>query len=431
MHRARDHVDLERLAELTARRPCREVVAVAGGRACHVVGGAVRDCLIGRSHRDLDLLVDGDGARIARQLAERLSGRLVDLGGEAFASWRIALAGEEVDLWDRAGATLEQELARRDLTVNALAVELPGGRLCDPLGGLDDLGAGKLRTPKLENMRADPLRALRLVRLAAELPGFTPTADTVTAAREAGTELERVAGERIREEWSRLLRAADPVRAFRLLRDVELYPRLWAETSERDPARTAASAVARLHEAAEALEGALPASLPAAEPGIAFDALLLAALSDPLAATTYLARRRYRSGSEATRLRRLLSWPILPGCEAACRRFLHRLANDAPTGLLWLGARALAEDRGSRWREAVRRVAALETACGSEIRNPAPLLTGDFLAAATGLSGRALGRALDSALAAQVLGTVRTRDEALALVRRLDRLGVWDRAKGR
>lgn len=436
-------VDLERLAELTARRPCGEVVAAAGGRACHVVGGAVRDCLIGRPHRDLDLLVDGDGARIARQLAERLSGRLVDLGGEAFASWRIVLAGEEVDLWDRAGATLEQELARRDLTVNALAVELPGGRLCDPLGGLDDLKAGRLRTPQRENMRADPLRALRLVRLAAELPDFTPTADTMAAAREASTQIERVAGERIREEWSRLQRTADPARAFALLRDVDLYPRLWAEASEdagvpadrarrdphdheeRDPDDTAASSVARLQEAAGVLKRSLPTSLPPPEPGVAFDALLLAALPDPQAAVTRLARRRCRSRLEATGLRRLLSRPALPGSEAACRRFLHRLADDVATGLLWLGARALAEDRGDRWMEAVQRVAALEATGGAEIRDPAPLLTGDALAAATGLSGRALGRALDSALEAQVLGTVRTPDEALALVRSLHRLGVW------
>lgn len=390
----------------------------------------MRDCLLGRPHHDLDLLVDGDGERIARELADRLRGRLVDLGGDAFGSWRIVRAAGDVDLWDRAGAPLRRELARRDLTVNALAVELPSGELRDPLHGLDDLRAGILRCPRRDTLRDDPLRVLRLVRLGDELDGFIPTADTVTAARDAAPELARVAGERVREEWSRIQRTGDPAATLDSLLEVRLYPRLWTPpegTADSDDAAAheARRTVARLRDAAAELSAAAPASLPAPDPGVALDLLLLAALPRPAAAVAGLAQRRHRSQAEATRLRRLLCWPRPPGCDAACRRFLHQLAADASTGLLWLGARALAAHRRRPWTHSVTRVAGLEAAYGEEIRTPPTLLTGDALATSTGLSGRALGRALDAIREAQVLGTVRSPAAALRLVRRLAELGIW------
>lgn len=421
--------------ELVARRPCRELVAVAGDRACHVVGGAVRDALLGRPHRDLDLLVAGGGERIARELAARLRGRLVDLGGAAFGSWRIVRAAGDVDLWDHAGVPLRQELARRDLTVNALAVELPAGELRDPLRGLADLRAGTLRCPRPENLRADPLRVLRLVRLTGELAGFAPTPETVVAAREAAAEIERVAGERVREEWLRIQRTTDPAAMLALLCDVELYPRLWATSGDPadalDPAesraviREAKHTVAGLGAAAAELSGALPPSLPAPARGVALDVLLLAALPRPLPAAARLARRKARSRAEGKRLRHLLSWPRPPGSEAACRRFLHQLGADAATGLLWLGARTLTARRHRPWWSAVSRIAELEAGSGGIIRSPPTLFTGDVLHEITGLSGRTLGRALDALREAQVLGTVRTRDEALSLIQRLLALGVW------
>jgi tRNA nucleotidyltransferase/poly(A) polymerase len=420
-------VQLARLADLVARHPCRELVALVAGRPCYVVGGAVRDCLLGRPHRDMDLLVDGDGARLARELADRLPGRLVDLGGEAFGSWRVVTAGEEVDLWDSRGTSLEQELARRDLTVNALAVELPAGRLHDPLGALDDLRDGVLRAPRHDSMQADPLRALRLVRLATQLPGFAPDPATRAAARDASPHIADVAGERVREEWLRLQRAADPVAALELLRDVGLYARLWGE-ADPNAGAGAERTVARLGEAAEDLQASLPAGLPAPDRGVALDLLLLAALPQPATALSRMARRRQRSAAEATRLRRLLSWPALPIRDAAARRFLHQLDDDAATGLLGLGARALAAEERHRWQAALARLAALAAASIEEIRDPPVLLTGEELMHSTGLSGRALGRALDAVREAQVLGTVRTHDQALALVRRLRRLGVWPEA---
>lgn len=408
---------------------------MADERACHVVGGAVRDCLLGRPHHDLDLLVDGDGERVARELADRLGGRLVDLGGDAFGSWRIVRAAGDVDLWDRAGTSLRRELARRDLTINALAVELPSGELRDPLHGLEDLRAGVLRCPRRDTLRADPLRVLRLVRLTSELAGFAPTAATAAAARQAAPEIERVAGERVREEWLRLQDTEDPSNMLALLCDLDLYPRLWTPAGEpvggdlkrpaSEAAHTAQRTVARLREVAEELELALPPSAPVADPGVALDLLLLAALPRPVAAVAALVEHRQRSRAESKRLRLLLSWSRAPGCDAACRRFLHQLGGDASTGLLWLGARALAASRRPTWAHGVTRVAALEAAYGEEIRTPATLLTGDALAASTGLSGRALGRALDAIREAQVLGTVRSPAEALRLVHRLAELGIW------
>lgn len=165
-----------------------------------LVGGAVRDELLGREPErelDLDLAVQGDAGALARALRRAADGHAFQLSDE-FGSWRVRGrdGSWQVDLTPLQGETLEHDLRNRDLTINAIARELPGGELVDPCGGVADLQAGRLRAVSPQAFSSDPLRVLRLVRMASEL-GFEPEAQTLKLAREATAGLHRVAAERV------------------------------------------------------------------------------------------------------------------------------------------------------------------------------------------------------------------------------------------
>ncbi len=179
-----------------------------------IVGGALRDELLGRPVRDVDVAVTGDAARAARALAAQLRGPVFRLS-EAFGAWRV-IDRKGGRVWDFAplqGETIEQDLRRRDFTVNAMArpVELDaiadtGGaaELVDPLGGRADVEARILRVLGADAYESDPLRALRLARFGAEL-GFAPDPETERLTRAAAPRVIDAAGERVFAELRRLV----------------------------------------------------------------------------------------------------------------------------------------------------------------------------------------------------------------------------------
>ena len=192
-----------------------------------LVGGAVRDALLGRLalRPDLDLVVPGDAVALARELARRLGGAVVVLDAERSIA-RLVLQGWTIDLARRMGANLQQDLLRRDYTANAIALQLTAtgdgpehleaalldssggfmdssGGLMDPSGGLEDLAAGRLRAISEANLLDDPLRLLRGVRLAWEL-GFRLEATSLGWICQHRARLGRVAGERVLAELERL-----------------------------------------------------------------------------------------------------------------------------------------------------------------------------------------------------------------------------------
>ena len=140
--------------------------AALTGEPVWVVGGAVRDRLIGRSTDDVDLVAQGDVEPLARRLAKAKGGAAFPLS-EAFGAWRVTeRAGTwQVDLMPLEGDSIEQDLARRDFTVNAMAELLDGGELLDPFGGRADLEARRLRLVSSTAIEDDPLRIMRLARL--------------------------------------------------------------------------------------------------------------------------------------------------------------------------------------------------------------------------------------------------------------------------
>jgi tRNA nucleotidyltransferase/poly(A) polymerase len=177
--------------------------AVAGVEA-YVVGGAVRDELLGRELVDLDIAVQEPEA-VARSYASRSGGAPFPLS-ERHGAWRVAFRdARTVDFTPLAG-TIEDDLATRDFTINAVARPLAGGEPADPFGGLEDLERRVLRAVGPTIFEDDPLRLLRAVRLEDEL-SFRLDEETAELVRRNASLVGRPAGERLLAELVRLTAA--------------------------------------------------------------------------------------------------------------------------------------------------------------------------------------------------------------------------------
>ena len=192
-----------------------------GGERAWLVGGAVRDELLGRATADYDVVVAGDTERAARAVA-RAGGRAAcfQLSAE-FGSWRVVArdGSWQVDVEPLRAETLEGDLALRDFTVNAIAQPLGGGDPIDPLGGLEDLRAGVLRVAGPASYEQDPLRVLRLVRVAVEL-GLKADEQALRGARRASPGLAGVSGERVFVELRRIVATQHARAGIELAREV-------------------------------------------------------------------------------------------------------------------------------------------------------------------------------------------------------------------
>lgn len=194
-----------------------DALARQRGAAAWAVGGSVRDALRGAAMRDLDLAVDGDAMAFARSLADALGGHFVELDDE-HAIARVVLGDGAVRYIDVAAlrGTLDDDMRRRDLTINAMAAPVAGGDVFDPLGGAADIAARVVRMTSAAALDADPLRPLRAVRIAAELR-FTIEAATMSAVRERAAQVTEAAAERRRDELARIFALEDAYGALRLL----------------------------------------------------------------------------------------------------------------------------------------------------------------------------------------------------------------------
>jgi poly(A) polymerase len=175
-----------------------------------LVGGAVRDRLLGRPTTDFDVVVAVDDAGsvevVARDLARTAGGFTFALS-EVFGAWRVVShdRGWQIDLMAAEGGSIEADLARRDLTVNAIAEPVAAeGELLDPTGGVLDLQRRRLRAVSDIAFREDPLRVMRLVRLAVEL-GFSVEPVTADLARISAGSLVDVSPERVFAELRRVI----------------------------------------------------------------------------------------------------------------------------------------------------------------------------------------------------------------------------------
>lgn len=184
--------------------PIAILATVAPARAW-LVGGALRDRLLGRPTSDYDVVVAGQPQPLAQALAREARAYAFVLS-EEFGVWRVVSRrhGWQVDVLPLDGDSIEADLARRDFTVNAIAEPLQGGERVDPFDGLRDLADRRLRMVFPDAFRRDPLRTMRLARLAAEL-GFTVDRATERAGASSAQALASVAPERVFAELKRLV----------------------------------------------------------------------------------------------------------------------------------------------------------------------------------------------------------------------------------
>jgi tRNA nucleotidyltransferase/poly(A) polymerase len=331
--------------------------AVLEGEEAWIVGGAVRDELLGRPLIDLDIACR-EPERAARRYARRIEGAPFPLS-ERHGAWRVALPdGLTVDFTPLPDG-IHEDLATRDFTINAIARPLAGGDPLDPFGGLGDLDRRVLRAVSPAIFRDDPLRLLRAIRLEDEL-GFHLDAETERLVRANAGLVTKPAGERILAELERL-----SVQGFRRLEDVGLLAPLGGSTD-------------RL----AALEDASP------------DLRFVAVFGDTLGRLPVSNELRRYAGKL---LRAELPPDLSPREIHRFRRATEPWATDAAC---YLGA----DEELERAIEKAR-----------ENDPPHPLVRGDEL----GLPpGPEIGEWLDRIAEERAAGTISTREEALELVRR-------------
>lgn len=215
----------------------------AAGHQLHLVGGSVRDALLGRLEDDLDFTTDARPEQVLRLIkgwAESTWQTGIEFGtvGLAKGGFRLEITTFRSDLYDGEtrnpevtfGDTLQGDLLRRDFAVNAMAVSLPGHVFTDPFGGLGQLAARVLDTPGTpeQSFRDDPLRMLRAARFVSQL-GFHPADRVVAAMTAMAGEIDRITPERVGAELVKLMLGEYPKDGLRLLTDTGLADRILPE----------------------------------------------------------------------------------------------------------------------------------------------------------------------------------------------------------
>lgn len=436
-----------------------------------LVGGAVRDALLGRPLVDWDLVTEGDPEVAARAIGRRLGAPVFPLS-DRHGAWRITAPEREIDV-QGAPAGIEEDLDRRDLTVNAIALRLADGATREVAGAREDLEHRRLRLVRDDGFRADPLRLLRLARLAAQLD-FDIEESTGTCARRDAALAAKPAAERVRAELDLMLRARDPVDPLRQLEDLGLLSVVLPEVAALrgvtqngyhhldvfDHTLQVVDAASDLiaHPASvfgaqgEAVSAALAVELDG-QSDVAL-ALLWAALLHDVAKPETRAERadgeagfpghaalgaeradallqRLRCGSALRRcvavlVREHLRLGFMVGTQPPDPRDVHRYrVATAPWELpsLVLSVADRWATRGPRARQRwIRRHQALAAALAETFVEPPapPLIRGDRLAAALGLDpGPRIGELLERIAEEQAVGTVADEDAAVTFARTL------------
>ena len=447
-----------------------------------IVGGALRDELLGRPVTDVDVAVEGDPQAPARALAAEVGGPVFPLS-EAFGAWRVIdrAAGRIYDVATLQGPTIEDDLALRDFTVNAMARPLrelsaaalvapnPDTPLIDPLGGRADLDAGTLRVIGPAAYESDPLRALRLTRFVAEL-AFSPDPETERLTRAAAPRVAEAAGERVFAELRRLVLAPNVIGGLETADRLGLLHAVLPELAElhdveqsqyhhRDVYGHTIEVLERLLELEARAEGRLRAVLdePLADELTRGEALRFGALLHDIGKpATHAVResgrvtfmghdrlgeqmvhdvcRRLRTSERFSRFvgaltRHHLVLGFLVHERPLDRRAVYRYLRRTEPVEVEVTLLSCADRLATRGRKADEAIAA-HTELAAELMEaaldwreqgrPRPLVRGDELARELGIEpGPEIGSLLASLEEAAYAGEVATRDEALGFARRL------------
>ena len=465
----------DRLAKAPAVRAAR--AALGDREGVWIVGGAVRDALLGRDVTDVDLVVDGDAGEAARAVARGARGHPFALSGE-FAMWRVQSRDEpwHVDVASLRGDSIEADLGGRDFTVNAIALPLGGGELADPHDGTPDIERRVLRAVGERSFEDDPLRILRGARIAAALK-LEVDRETIELARRSAERAAEPAGERQFAELRGIVAGPDPLRGLTLMDELgataTVLPELEALRGvEQNPYHHldvhghTLEVLRRMLEVERDLPGLLGDAAPAVEELLAEPladeldrggGLRLAALLHDLGkpetrrvaedgrilfighdqagariirdiCARLRASRRLTTYLQSLTLNHLRLGFLVHERPLSRRRVYEYLKATEPetvdVTLLTIADRLATQGPRTRSEaiDAHLELAREMVAEGLAWRRsgpPQPLVRGDELAAELGIEpGPELGRALGEIEAAQFAGEVRTRDEAVALARR-------------
>lgn len=441
--------------------------------AAYFVGGFVRDWLLGVSSEDVDIVVAGDPKAAARKLHRALGGDIFSLS-DRFGTWRVLTGrGFQVDVTELRAESIERDLAERDFTINAIALKISGGEPIDPFDGQADLSAKTLRMVSEQALVDDPLRLLRLARLAAGL-GFVVEPATLEAARRHATLAGEPAAERTYAELRALVGSDDPLTGIRLLDDLGLLaavlPELYALKGMEQTVyhhkdvfehtlEVLENFVALERDGFEVFEEHAPALRDLLKEELADGltrggALRWAALLHDIGKAETLTRfedgrigfpGHDRRGAEMVRdlCRRLHTSERFAQYIAALTRHHMRLGYLIPDRPLApraeyeylsecdpveveVGVLSVADrmaTRGRKHEEGIPRhvgfaVELTDKALDWRAKQPEPLIRGDQLAAALGIEpGPRLGELLAELAAAQYAGEVSSAEEAIALAR--------------
>ncbi len=226
-----------------------EHVAMRMGVKAFAIGGYVRDLLLGRPCKDIDIVCEGDGVAYAEAVAKELNAGHVhvfrNFGTAMFmlGDVQVEFVGARKESYSRhsrkpdvAPGTIQDDQERRDFTINALAISLNAadrGSLIDPFNGVDDLRKGIIRTPLAPDITFsdDPLRMLRAIRFATQL-GFFIDAPTFEAIQRNAERLDIISAERIHTELNKIILAPLPSIGFKLLLNSGLLVRFFPEMVE-------------------------------------------------------------------------------------------------------------------------------------------------------------------------------------------------------
>ncbi|MGB0179049.1 MAG: CCA tRNA nucleotidyltransferase [Flavobacteriales bacterium] len=230
------HPVFKRIGELADER----------GQRAFVIGGFVRDLLLDRPCKDIDIVTEGSGIELAQATASRMGIKQVhvfkNFGTAMFKArdYEIEFVGARKESYTRGSrkpvvedGTLEDDQNRRDFTINAMAISLNAdsfGKLVDPFGGLDDLDRKWIRTPLDPDVTYsdDPLRMMRAVRFASQL-GFRIEEGSLEAIRRNARRLEIISAERIHTELNKIILSTRPSRGFKLLFKTKLLHQFFPE----------------------------------------------------------------------------------------------------------------------------------------------------------------------------------------------------------
>jgi tRNA nucleotidyltransferase (CCA-adding enzyme) len=382
-------------------------LAEEAGVSLFLVGGALRDLLLGSKAIDLDLAVEGDPAPIARQLAEETGGRAVlhERFGTATVegpAYSLDLARTRRETYDHPGALptvepagLDQDLARRDFSINAMALRLtaPAGELIDPFGGERDLRQGLVRVLHDRSYRDDATRMLRAARYGARLR-FRLEEETEAALRRDLESLDPVSGPRLRRELSLMFLEAAAPEAVRLCSELgvlsAVQPRL---------------------------------NLPPERAQRWRDALASERFGDLVKlgfCLTCECESEEDVGEVSARLN--LTGPI----EEAMLEFVRLRPGFAKLATRGAGAAEVVEALDGKSLESVWAIAISDAGPAADLcraylsdwRHVRPVLSGAELAALGVPAGRRIGEALRKLRTARLQGRVQSREDEIALVRR-------------